>query len=149
MADHITHDPIYNTVDRDDFEAMIQVARYNERTDAFDGIIAATHDHFWDPTDPRYVDFDEPFDFKNMTVMPTEFTPELSTRSRQARRRPADRAGERGDALGYLEHPARRAGRALVVREPVPHPARPRVRRSTRQTRRAKRRAMSPASAST
>ena len=79
MADHITHDPIYNTVDRDDFEAMIQVARYNERTDAFDGIIAATHDHFWDPTDPRYVDFDEPFDFKNMTVMPTEFTPELST----------------------------------------------------------------------
>jgi hypothetical protein len=79
MADHITHDPIYNTVDRDDFVSMIDVDRYNERTPAFDAIIAATHDHFWDPTDPRYVDFDEPFDLNENTIMPMEFTPELST----------------------------------------------------------------------
>ena len=79
MADHITHDPIYNTVDRDDFVAMIEVDRYNERTAAFDGIIAATHDHFWDPIDPRYIDFDEPFDLAENTIMPFEFTPELST----------------------------------------------------------------------
>jgi len=25
---------------------MIEVGRYGERSDAFDGIIAATHDHF-------------------------------------------------------------------------------------------------------
>ena len=50
---HITHDPIYNTVDRDDFLSLIRVERYGDRTDAFDGIISATHDHFWDPTDPR------------------------------------------------------------------------------------------------
>jgi hypothetical protein len=79
MADHITHDPIYNTVNRDDFVAMIDVERYNERTDAFDSIIAATHDHFWDPTDRRYIDFDEPFDLDEQTIMPFEFTPELST----------------------------------------------------------------------
>src|SRR4030095_4152324 len=54
MPDHITHDPIYNTVDRDDFAGMIDVDRYGERTDAFDGIIAATQDHFWDPTDAAY-----------------------------------------------------------------------------------------------
>src|SRR5262245_34901975 len=79
MADHITHDPIYNTVDRDDFEAMVQVDRYNERTDAFDGIISATHDHFWDPTDPRYIDYDEKFNLAEQTIMPVEFTPELRT----------------------------------------------------------------------
>ena len=44
MTNHITHDAIYNTVDRDDFAAMLDVHRYGERTDAFDGIISATHD---------------------------------------------------------------------------------------------------------
>ena len=53
MANHITHDPIYNTVDRDDFQSLLQVDRYNERTDAFDEIISKTHDHFWDPVDVR------------------------------------------------------------------------------------------------
>ena len=32
MAEHITHDPIYNTVDRDDVPALIEVDRYGERT---------------------------------------------------------------------------------------------------------------------
>ena len=70
MADHITHDPIYNTVDRDAFPLLLEVDRYGERTDAFDKIIAATHDHFWDPTDPAYVDFSEPFDLAADTLMP-------------------------------------------------------------------------------
>ena len=37
---------------------MIEVDRYGERTDAFDKIISATHDHFWDPLDKKYIDFD-------------------------------------------------------------------------------------------
>ena len=79
MANHITHDPIYNTVDRDDFPALLEVDRYNERTDAFDDIIAKTHDHFWDPCDARYIDYQEPFDLAEEHVMPAEFAPELST----------------------------------------------------------------------
>ena len=75
----ITHDPIYNTVDRDDFNALIEVERYADRSDAFDGIISATVDHFWDPADPRYIDFSQPFDMKNETLMPREFSPELSS----------------------------------------------------------------------
>ena len=59
MTRHITHDPLYDTVDRDDFFAMIEVDRYADRRDVFDGIISATEDHFWDPTDPAYVDFDQ------------------------------------------------------------------------------------------
>ena len=79
MAEHITHDPIYNTVDRDDFMAMIEVERYADRTDAFDAIISATRDHFWDPNDPAYVDFDaEPFDMKTDTLMPRDFIVELN-----------------------------------------------------------------------
>lgn len=79
MAHHITVDPIYNTVGRDDFESMLDVNRYNERTDAFDGLISATADHFWDPTDPAYIDFDAmPFNMKDQTLMPRDFAIELN-----------------------------------------------------------------------
>ena len=78
MADHITHDAIYNTVDRDDFPSMIEVDRYADRTDAFDAIISATHDHFWDPQDDRYIDFKQPFDISDKTIMPRDFIPELN-----------------------------------------------------------------------
>jgi ribonucleotide reductase beta subunit family protein with ferritin-like domain len=75
----ITHDPIYNTVHRDDFDSLIEVDRYADRSDVFDGIISATVDHFWDPGDPRYIDFQQPFDMKNDTLMPRDFSPELSS----------------------------------------------------------------------
>ena len=78
MADHITHDAIYDTVDRDDFDAMIEVDRYARRTGAFDEIISATEDHFWDPLDPAYVDFSQPFDLREQTIMPRDFTIELN-----------------------------------------------------------------------
>ncbi|MEQ9144241.1 MAG: ferritin-like domain-containing protein [Parvibaculaceae bacterium] len=68
----ITKDNIYNTVEPDDFPAMMDVGRYLDRTSAFDKIISATHDHFWDPMDKRYIDFDEPFDItKEYMVDPT------------------------------------------------------------------------------
>lgn len=78
MPEHITHDPIYNTVDRDDFDAMIAVQRYATRTAAFDEIIASTDDHFWDPDDPAYVDYARPFDTKNDMLMPRDFIIELN-----------------------------------------------------------------------
>jgi len=78
MADHITHDAIYDTVDRDDFDAMIEVERYARRTGAFDEIISQTEDHFWDPLDPAYVDFAQPFDLAEETIMPRDFTIELN-----------------------------------------------------------------------
>ncbi len=81
MADRIiNYDPIYNTVDRDNFEALVEVDRYADRSDAFDSIISATEEHFWDPQDPRYVDFQaEPFDLNEETIMPREFCIELHT----------------------------------------------------------------------
>ncbi len=78
MSSHITHDKLYDTVDRDDFEAMIEVDRYADRSDAFDAIISATEDHFWDPTDPAYIDFEaEPFDMDEQTILPREMVVEL------------------------------------------------------------------------
>jgi hypothetical protein len=79
MAEHITHDAIYNTVAPDDFEALIQVDRYETRTEAFDGIISATNDHFWDPNDKAYVDLDQPFDLETQYLMPREMCFELKT----------------------------------------------------------------------
>ncbi len=79
MSDHITYDPIYDAVAPDDFTAMLAVDRYGRRTDAFDEIIAATHDHFWDPTDPAYIDFDAPFDMANQAILPDDQVVELSS----------------------------------------------------------------------
>ncbi|MEE2663716.1 MAG: ferritin-like domain-containing protein [Myxococcota bacterium] len=75
----IAHDPIYNAVDRDDFLSLIEVDRYADRTSAFDSIISATVDHFWDPTDPTYIDFDADcaFDTGEQLLMPREFCVEL------------------------------------------------------------------------
>ena len=57
----ITKDAAYDAVAPDDFPAMMQVDRYNNRSTAFDKIISATHDHFWDPLDKKYIDFTQPF----------------------------------------------------------------------------------------
>ncbi len=59
---NITKDSMYDAVAPDDFESMLNLDRYGQRTDAFDKIISATHDHFWDPLDKKYIDFDEPWD---------------------------------------------------------------------------------------
>jgi len=78
MADHITYDPAYNTVDRDDFLSMIEVDRYGERCEAFDEIISLTRDHHWNPSDPAYIDFDaQPLDLDKELIMPREFVIEL------------------------------------------------------------------------
>jgi len=69
---NITVDPAYEAVAPDDFPAMMDVERYGNRSTAFDKIISATHDHFWDPQDPKYVDFTLPFDMKkDYLVNPT------------------------------------------------------------------------------
>jgi hypothetical protein len=60
----LTRDEIYDTVAPGDFQALMNVERYNKRTSAFDKIISATHDHFWDPLDKRYIDFSQPFDME-------------------------------------------------------------------------------------
>jgi len=73
---HITKDAIYDAVDPTDFQAMIDVNRYGRRTSAFDKIISATHDHFWDPTDRRYIDFDEPFDMETQYMVDPKIFPE-------------------------------------------------------------------------
>jgi hypothetical protein len=74
---NITKDSMYGAVPPDDFESMLQLDRYGQRSDAFDKIIAATHDHFWDPLDKRYIDFDTPFDMENVAMTPEENNPFL------------------------------------------------------------------------
>jgi hypothetical protein len=78
MSDqNITKDAMYGAVAPDDFESMIELDRYENRSTAFDKIISATHDHFWDPLDKKYIDFDEPFDLENEALMPEEMQPLL------------------------------------------------------------------------
>ena len=73
MADgNITKDVMYGAVAPDDFESMLELDRYGARSTAFDKIISATHDHFWDPLDPKYIDFSEPFDMENEMLLPED-----------------------------------------------------------------------------
>ena len=74
----ITHDAAYETVAQQDFAAMLAVERYGRRSDAFDAIIGATHDHFWDPHNPAYLDYGQKFDLERDSLMPLERFPELN-----------------------------------------------------------------------
>jgi hypothetical protein len=74
---NITKDQMYGAVAPNDFESMIELDRYEQRSTAFDKIISATHDHFWDPLDKKYIDFDEPFDMANEPMMPEDMQPLL------------------------------------------------------------------------
>ncbi|MDP3174201.1 MAG: ferritin-like domain-containing protein [Phenylobacterium sp.] len=75
----ITKDLIYDSVAPDDFESMLELDRYNDRSNAFDKIIAATHDHFWNPLDPKYIDFSTPFDMENEMLVPEEMIASMQT----------------------------------------------------------------------
>jgi hypothetical protein len=77
--DNITKDAAYNAVDPTDFPAMLEVQRYGRRTSAFDRIIAATHDHFWDPLDTKYIDFSQPFDLENEYLVDPKASADLKT----------------------------------------------------------------------
>ncbi len=80
MADgNITKDRMYDAVAPDDFESMLTLDRYEQRTNAFDKIISATHDHFWDPLDKKYIDFDEPWDMLNQPLVPEELNIAIQT----------------------------------------------------------------------
>ncbi len=73
MADgNITKDVMYDAVAPNDFESMLELDRYNARSTAFDKIISATHDHFWDPLDPKYIDFTAPWDMENEALLPDD-----------------------------------------------------------------------------
>jgi Long-chain fatty aldehyde decarbonylase len=76
---NITKDLIYDAVAPDDFESMLDLDRYNARSTAFDKIISATHDHFWDPLDPKYIDFSAPWDMQTQPLVSEELNVALQT----------------------------------------------------------------------
>ncbi|HEX3432191.1 MAG TPA: ferritin-like domain-containing protein [Rhizomicrobium sp.] len=77
--DNITKDPTYNAVDAHDFPAMLDVHRYGQRSNAFDKIISATHEHFWDPLDRKYIDFSQTFDTENEYLVNPSANTDLKT----------------------------------------------------------------------
>jgi hypothetical protein len=76
----ITKDNAYDAAAPDDFPAMLDPERYGKRSTAFDKIISATHDHFWDPLDKKYIDFETPFDTNAQTILPEQFFAIFATR---------------------------------------------------------------------
>jgi hypothetical protein len=87
----------YGVVAADDLTALLRAERYGRRSRAFDEIVAAAESHYWDPDDPRYIEFGGAFDLKEQSLFPVEFTPEL--RSAAAERVGADRRVEFANQL--------------------------------------------------
>jgi hypothetical protein len=75
----ITKDQVYDAVAPTDFGAMLDVGRHRDRSTAFDKIIAATDDHYWNPLDRKYIDFDAPWDLDNDLLLPPDLVPALHT----------------------------------------------------------------------
>jgi hypothetical protein len=75
----ITKDEVYDAVPPTDFGAMLDIDRHLNRSSAFDKIISATHDHFWDPLDKKYIDFDDDFDPDTTDFIPDYMVPALET----------------------------------------------------------------------
>ena len=75
----ITKDEVYDAVPPTDFGAMLAIDRHLNRSSAFDKIISATHDHFWDPLDKKYIDFNDGFDPDTNDFLPDYMVPALET----------------------------------------------------------------------
>jgi hypothetical protein len=75
----ITKDDVYDAVAPTDFGAMLEIDRHLNRSTAFDKIISATHDHFWDPLDKKYIDFNDGFDPDTNDFLPDYMVPALET----------------------------------------------------------------------
>ena len=105
---NITKDIIYDAVAPDDFESMLELDRYGNRSTAFDKIISATHDHFWDPLDTRYIDFSEPFDMENEMVLPEDMVVSLQTKY------VSDRLSDRKDRVRFVNQFALRSFSSIL-----------------------------------
>jgi Long-chain fatty aldehyde decarbonylase len=75
----ITKDEVYDAVPPDDFAPMLEIDRHLTRSSAFDKIISATHDHFWDPLDTKYIDFNDDFKADETDFIPDYMVPSLQT----------------------------------------------------------------------
>ncbi len=62
---------------RSDFVDRLNGAYFASAGESFAGTIAATHRHFWNPDDRRYIDFSLPFDIDSSPIMPFSTVPEL------------------------------------------------------------------------
>jgi len=79
MDQNITKDRAYDATDPHDFPAMLEIERYGRRSTAFDKIISATHDHFWDPLDRKYIDFVQPWDMDHEYMVEPRISLELNS----------------------------------------------------------------------
>jgi len=122
----ITYDAAYDTVERDDFPAMMATARYGRRSDAFEPHHLADPRPFLGPAGPDLYRFQPALRHDDPPILPLDNILEL-------RSAVADRLDDRqkiqlaNDVTHWsLSKPAAwRAGRAVAVGQPVPHPARP------------------------
>ncbi len=93
------YQPYRTCADRHDFEAMIVPSRYAQRSSEFELSIASTAEHFWNPEDPDYIDYEMPFDHTEHAVFREDGLGEMNSAVR-------DKLDE-GQALGLAQDVSR------------------------------------------
>jgi len=61
------------------FNDQLDAGRFGCRSSAFDEMIRASQVHFWDPLDPRYIDFKSTFNLATQPLLPFSMAPALLT----------------------------------------------------------------------
>lgn len=59
------------------FQDRLVPGYFTDKSSILAKFVSRTHDHFWDPNDPAYIDFNTPFDMATQPIMPFDTVPEL------------------------------------------------------------------------
>jgi hypothetical protein len=62
------------------FQDRLAPSYFVDKSSVLTDFVSRTHDHFWDPNDPSYINFNAPFDMQAQSVMPFDTVPELRSR---------------------------------------------------------------------
>jgi len=120
-------------VARGRFSRDARVERYSHRTPQFDKIIPRPRP-FLGPLDKKYIDFSEPFDLENKTIMPLDSSRSSRRASRQDDRKSKKSTSPMRRPAGRYRHlHGEQARRALGIA--LPHPEGPGAQDTRHQTR--------------
>lgn len=71
---------LFFTTEPGDFKQMVSTGRFALRSEAMQTLVSHSETHYWDPTDPAYLDLSPSFDISTAYVLSEDLAPELSTR---------------------------------------------------------------------
>jgi hypothetical protein len=76
MPGAVSDNPAYQAAGH--FRERLDMGRYLRQSQGFDGRMEEAQERSWDPHDPLYLDYSQPFDLSRESILPPERFPELT-----------------------------------------------------------------------